>query len=378
MSTTTFEIIHNPSSLDRIYDLVIPDTNIFLSYPSFIPDLQAPALPRMDSLDLNHRHIVMLSLVKSELNHLKSGSTRVQCSARDCIRRLSNLYSVPYDFKTKDSFELCNNFHFHCKDAITQQSIDFLFSLWYVDPRITASPFFPECDDMDGKIIAAALRLSGTKWYQDHLSKFNCPRTTILSNDQDLRITANSLGVHALPYGFRGSNSYNGRRTVSAPRLLSKLVKDGEIPLALWQEQLPCEPPLHPNEFVVFRIPQVKPKSQAAASNRRNKRRKRPVKPTTVQRVTESPRSVAERFSFVGRFDCERNAIVRLEYVEQSTDEPDNVGQAIHLEAILNPRINVIVTDNIAHYCQNQSAIISYRSSETPLADDVYRRLGFV
>lgn len=378
MATPIITGVSQPSDLDQAYDIVIFDTNVLMSHPEFIPDPELPILPRLDNLDLNHKHLVIPSTVSMELNHLKDSRIPSKVfSARDCIKRMLALNSGEYDFTLEGSFELRNNLRIQYRDPKTRRQIDYLFSRWNVDPDIQVPPFCPSEHDADGKIIASALHLKHTEWYQETAGLNREVSVTILTSDSELCSRARDVGIKAMLLSESGGNYYSGRRTVKAPRVLSSmLIQRGEIPLTSWQLYLPNQPPLRPNEYIVFQVPQ--PKKTKSQPTNKQKRRKRPNKPAPIERITTvEPQTAEERFAFVGRYDEKRQAIIRLSFPKNLGIEPQNIGQAMHLDAIQNSDVHVVVINDTTFFRPSSTAVVSYRSREPALPDDIHTRFGF-
>lgn len=386
MATPIIDFISSPAQLDHTYDILVPDTNILLTYPFLIPSLTHPSLPSTPSIDFNHKHIVIPSIIDDELDRLKSQHISISVAARNAIRRLEKLSSYRDNnicledcFTLKGSYALQNNIRIRYSDETTSEDIDILFSFWSVGDDIAASPLYPGPTDSDGKIIAAALNIEKTAWFE---TEHYAPTVTVLSNDHNFRFRARNFGLKAASYDLAGADAYSGRRTVSAPRIIfSSLIRNGYIPGDLWRQYLPNEPILYPNEFVIFRTPQQKKSKQAPTKNKRTQRRRKrteqsaqEVQPEPVDISTKPP---SERFNYIGRYDADLDRIVALQYLDQSPVVPENIGQAIHVEAMMNPKIGVIIVDNNPHYHSKHVAVVSYRTKEPAFTDDIYDAFGF-
>lgn len=382
MASPTITTVHRPGQLDCTYDIVVLDTNILIYHQEFIPDLDQSTPPTFQGFDFNHKHFVIPSVVQDELDKLKGSHTvSAWTLARNCINQLLGLYAESYDFTLEDSFDLRNNLHLQYRTP--KGKLEFMFSIFYTTTPAQAPPFCPNPTDMDGQIIASALQIYNTGWYQDAIAmeKINlgrAPTITLLSDDKNFCVRARSLGIKTELLGHI-SNEYTGRRTVRAPKVLSSmLIQEGEVPLSAWEKYLPGQRPLQPNEYVVFQMPQPKKSNQSQSVNRR-KRSRRPNKPAPIQQVTANPQDLplAERFAFVGRYDESRQAIVRLKYPGNLPLEPQNIGQAIHLDALQNPDIHIVIVDGSVNLRTSKAAVISYRNRESPLPDSINEQLGF-
>lgn len=381
------DFVNSPTNLDQTYDILVPDTNILLSYPFLIPSLTHPSLPSNSSVDLNHKHIVIPSVIDDELDRLKSREISISVPARNAIRRLERLTAYHDDairledcYTLHGSFALENNIRIRYCDDSTGEDIDIIFGFWNVDSKIAIAPFYPTPTDSDGKIIASALNIEKTQWYQSYPASAR-PAITVISNDHNFRARARNLGLHATPYDLAGPDAYSGRRTVNVPRILyGALTHDKCIPGSLWRQHMPNESPLYPNEFIILQPHRPKKPKPTPTKNKRTQRRRNRTQNTSPQ-VAPDPTPIdappSERFNFIGRYDADLDQIVSLRYLDQSKIAPENIGQAIHIEAMMNPKIGVVIVDNNPHYNSGHVAVVSYRAKEPAFTDDIYDKFGF-
>lgn len=381
MALPVISFIDSPSQIDGPRTIYVPDTNVILSYPFLIPSPTHPTFPINSPIDLTHSHIVVSSLVNAELDHLKGQHISITHAAINAIRRLDTLTEEHFSgFSLENAFDLRNNLRIQYTNESTDQTLDLLFGYWCVNDNVSAPPFYPRENDADGKIIASALNIKDSGWYQDCTEK---PPIIILSNDRNFRVRCRQFGLEAQPFNTAGPNSrYSGRRTVTAPRVLyNALIRNGQIAGSIWRQYMPGEIPLYPNEFIILRVPQQKPKPQQPQNRRSKRKHGRPNKPSTPKESLIldklSPKPPSERFNFIGRYDAELDSIVGLEYLDHSPVAPENIGQAIHIEAMMNPKIGVVIVDNTPHYDSNHVATVSYRSKEPAFTDDIYDKFNF-
>lgn len=381
MAPSIISCVSDPSLLDGPRTIYVPDTNVVLSYPFLIPNPAHPVFPINSPIDLTHSHIIIPILVDNELDQLKGQHISISYAASNAIKRLDALTEENFhSFSLENAFAMKNNLRIQYTNESTGQNIDLLFGCWLVNDDISAPPFYPSTTDADGKIIASILNIKNSDWYKECPEK---PQIIALSNDYNFRFRCRLFGLKAQPFNTAGPNTrYSGRRTVSAPRILySTLVRQGQIPGNIWRQYMPDEIPLLPNEFIVFRIPQTKPKPQPTPNKRSKRKHGRPNKPTIPKEppipLELSPKLPSERFNFIGRYDAQIDSIVSLKYLDSSPVAPENIGQAIHIEAMMNPQIGVIIVDNTPHYDSTHVATVSYRAKEPAFTDDIYDKFNF-
>ena len=317
--------------------IFVLDTNVIIDYVDVIPgeDGKPPVEP---TIDLSDAHIVIPSVVVRELSNFKKEKTDRGKTARTALKRLRKL--AEHSFCTLNESYLLDAaiepiccFEEDAEVSLRELKETFnseqLISILPVHKNFRKSlPFHPSDTDMDGQIILTALTvgmiqhglpIDGTADVQ--VVADSCFNDVILvTNDNGLAIRARERGIRTERYGYKYPAPYTGRRDVIVPKeLFCEFINTGEIQLEMWEEYMPDEPELVPNEFIVMHLlksadypPGFKP--------------------------WEDP-----YFSHIGRYEIREEAIVRLRYARDFPVGIQNAGQAIYAEALMDPNISAVI-----------------------------------
>lgn len=300
----------------------VVDTNIVVDYPGIIPGCDIEQ-PEEATVDLSHAHIVIPTVVIRELSKFKKekNSDRGKV-ARMVLKRIRDIKESSLN-SIKDNYEL--------KAEYQVEGSDQTFSLLPVHKRFKKTPalqFCPSEDDMDGQIILAALSaiflengwsIDGT---QDEIVSSSMLESgvTLLTNDNGLAIRARERGIKTESYGYKHPEPYTGRRDLVVPKeMFRKFLNFGRIELADWEANMPDQPELITNEFIVMRLEDK----------------------WDYEKGYDPERDYL--FTYIGRYDVEEQAIVALQYANKSPVRLHNAGQAIYNEALMDERFSAVV-----------------------------------
>ena len=313
--------------------VVVIDTNVLVDYPDIVPEMGVPYKPPKNAtVDLTNANIVIptvvvqeLSEFKRERNHRGRAASRVLRALRADVEPLPMRMRWAYNgagvpLEKQDMTLSTLPVHAHFCDAL---------------------PFRPQSDDMDGQIILAALAAkliaNGEKipmFINKRRARRICEQlanddllkvpVTLLTNDNGLAIRATDHGILTKRYGHSLPRPYTGRREVTVPNsLLFYFFSEGKIERYNWESEMENagEPPLVANEFIVMH-------------------------PEDAEAFSEWYRAEEDdKFDYVGRYDVKQDAIVPLEYIKDKNLPiiPRNVGQAIYIEALMNPKFAAVI-----------------------------------
>jgi predicted ribonuclease YlaK len=278
---------------DPVY---VVDTNVIVDYVNIIPNGTDIVLDD-PTVDLSHAHVIIPSPVVRELSNFKKENTDRGIAAREALRRIRRLVeNVGRTMKEVYALE----------KPIEVQHGARLFSVLPVDKDFTKDiPFLPSSADMDGQIILAAMTAA-----QKH------PDVILLTNDNGLAIRAFERGVKTSRFGYQYPPPYTGRRDLKVPKeLLQEFLTSRVITLELWQKLMPREPQLIANEFIVMQ--------------------------PTVDNFYDLDDG---HFRYIGRYDALSRKIIPLRYLDQYPLAVKNAGQAIYVEALMDPNIAAVIS----------------------------------
>ena len=191
-------------------------------------------------------------------------------------------------------------------------------------------PYYPSDEDMDGQIILAAL-VVGLRQNGFLVDGTDSPtkvknavfdHVMLITNDNGLAIRARERGIKTSRYGYKYPKPYTGRRDLTVPKeLFEEFYNSGGegISREFFEQCLPEEPKLIANEFIVMRL----------------------------EKEEDYPRDFDPIFNpyfeNIGRYDINKDAIVRLKYVRDFPIRLYNAGQAIYAEALMDPNISAVI-----------------------------------
>lgn len=294
------------------------DTNVLVDYPDMIPGGERE--PNEPTLDLNHAHLVIPTVVIRELSNFKKENSDRGKAAREVLRKLFQLFG-----KDIRSMEEVYNLRAPVETSDEGQKI----SILPVHKNFkNCLAFHPSDNDMDGQIILAAiaanlalnnLSIDGTL-SPDVVKTMTFTDAVLLTNDNGLAIRARERGLRIERYGYETPEPYTGRRDIVVPLELFKEFYNGrKLERAIFEEMLPEEPKLVANEFIVMHLASLRdyPRDFDLLNN--------------------------PYFLHTGRFDYDEDAIVPLKYVSNFPVRPKNEGQAIYAEALMDPNFAAVI-----------------------------------
>ena len=310
-------------SEDRLTFVI--DTNVLIDYIDIIPSPDGKEVTLEEStVDLSRANIVIPSVVIRELSGFKKEKSERGKAARAALKRIREIVECNERHTIDDVYNLNAPMNLTANDQT--------LSILPVHKNFDDSLFFhPSDEDMDGQIILATLTvmfidaglpIDGTVKNTVAATLEPNTRITLLTNDNGLAIRANERGIHTMRYGYKYPKPYTGRRDIAVPsELYGEFINSRGRGIARtdFEEQLPNEPRLIANEFIVME----------------------PEDPTflpTGYNPKEDP-----YFQYIGRYDVQTESIVPLQYVKSFPTGVSNPGQAIYAEALMDPNIAAVI-----------------------------------
>ncbi len=313
--------------------IYVIDTNVIIDYVDVIPDLKEPTTPLDNpTVDLSEAHIVIPSVVTRELSSFKNEGSERGKVARKALRRIR-------DIAEATNHTMDDAYHLRLSLKIGKQVV----SLLPIHKNFAKGlPFYPADNDMDGQIILAALtieyleasyRIDGGDFYADianaarvasivdtDRNKSFGKRTVLLTNDNGLAIRARERGILTSRYGYKYREPYTGRRDIVVPSdLYAEMVQNHCVTRKDFESAMPGESRLIANEFIV-----MSPMGKRSMPKDYN--------------PDEDP-----AFSFIGRYDKEKDKIVRLRHIMSFPVRAKNPGQAMYAEALQNDQFSAVI-----------------------------------
>ncbi len=318
--------------------IYVLDTNVLVDYVDIIPteDGKRPIEP---TIDLDHAHIVIPTAVVRELSKFKVEKTDRGKAARTVLRRLRRLfenkratmdrvYKLDAPIVVKDCFEEDED---GLEEAVEIQNSEQTISVLPVHKDFrNCLPYYPNDEDMDGQIIltaiAVGLRQNGVlvdgSASPASVEKIEFNHVVLVTNDNGLAIRARERGIMTSRYGYKYPKPYTGRRDLMVPKKLFDEFYNSDnngITREFFEQCLPDEPRLIANEFIVMRL----------------------------ENEADYPRDFDPffnpYFNNIGRYDVEKDAIVRLQHIRDFPIRLYNAGQAIYAEALMDPNISAVI-----------------------------------
>ena len=318
--------------------IYVLDTNVLVDYVDIIPteDGKRPVEP---TIALDQAHIVIPTVVIRELSNFKTEKTDRGKAARTVLRRLRRLiendHSTMYEVYNLTAPIVVR----HCfkgdysgiEDPLEIQNSNQVISVLPVHKNFRESlPYYPDDNDMDGQIILTAiavgmlqegLPIDGSV-EPEKVADLDLDDVMLVTNDNGLAIRARERGLKTCRYGYKYPEPYTGRRDLTVPKeLFCEFYNSGGdgIPRSVFEEYLPNEPKLIANEFIVMQLEDP------------------------ADYPIDFDPSYDPYFSNIGRYDAERDEIVKLRYVNEFPVHLCNAGQAIYAEALMDPNIAAVV-----------------------------------
>ena len=307
------------------------DTNVLIDYPDIIPDDDSRP-PENPTIDLNEAHIVVPSAVVRELSSFKKERSERGHAARIVLKRIRKI--VENHAEKGADFSVAENY------AISEIVLDSTYNRFISVVPVHKNfkkclPYCPSEDDMDGQIILTALSVAFTLGglpvdgtaEVNQVSTFVPKGVVLLTNDNGLATRAYERGLKTSRYSYKTPPVYTGRRDLIVPfELFQDFINSHGLPRNCihgisryeWERQMPDEPPLVANEFIIMR-------------------------PENGQMPTGYDINDDPYFLNIGRFDEGSDSIVGLEYATGFPVAIKNAGQAIYAEALMHPDIDVVI-----------------------------------
>ena len=304
--------------------IYVLDTNVLVDYPDIIPGENVDK-PKNPTIDFAGAHLVIPSAVIRELSSFKRESSDRGRVARKILKRLRALTKKDKSGKWWWSYKMDN--------PIVLSDDGLTLSILPVHKDFKGSlPFSPSEEDMDGQIILTAISASYITFGKSNDGKSEALRNEdeayktyagrsviILTNDNGLAIRAHERGIATDRFGYECKAPYTGRRNLTVPTELFRLLFfDQRVERADFERLMPSEPKLVANEFIV-----MEPEDKEACS-------------------FYDPKC-DPFFMNVGRFDYYKDAIVPLKYVASFPVAPQSVGQALYAEALADSNISAVI-----------------------------------
>ena len=305
--------------------IYVIDTNVLVDYPEIVPydDVMSPEGSLADTAGA---HLVIPSAVIREESSFKTERSGRGKASRAFLRKTRNEFEKHPVHTMGEAY----NLDVTCKVG----NNDVVVSVLPVHRNFkNCLPFAPSEDDMDGQIILGARTImaleqklpvdgSASKEYMLELCGEKS-KVTLLTNDNGLAIRAMERGIKTRRYGYKKSKPYTGRRNVVVPsEVLVEFWNSGRIEREVWDEFVPGEKPMVANEFIVMSVEDLS------------------ELPTNILTDISSGK---HNFRYIGRYDVNEDAIVKLSNIIDPPFKILSDGQAMYAEALLNPDIQAII-----------------------------------
>ena len=303
----------NPTKINY----VIAD-DILWNYPEIIPngDSKHP-----EGSPFSNGELVHLIVAQSSLNKLKQFETETTTrgdAARFVLGHIERLTDKRHCLLSENGKNFNQQSYmekiYGLKAPIPVRNGSQLFSVLpidHLDPKLTHK-FKPAREDRYGQVVLTALAAQ---------QKAPATEVILLTNDKLLAIIANNCGIKTLRYGHKRPKPYSGRRTVVVPNdLFLDFVSPRSLTLKEWEQAMPEETPLVPNEFLIMI----------------------PAEPSELNFNLDD---AVRDYLHVGRFDSKQASITHLKYTRQCRQgyTPKNLGQALYAELLIDPNISLVI-----------------------------------
>lgn len=228
------------------------DTNIIIDNPDIIPTKRGFKKLAIQNIDLKNSCIVIPDTVLHELKSFRSESTERGFIAGKVINRIDELQQSVLDNQDKLGCDPCidigNQIAFkNCSRAfMVIKSTGSAVTAWDFEPVNMDERIFLQTLDL-------AFCLAKANQTKNELEALN-KKVHLVTNDKEMRICAMAHNIKSLPLETDPKFKFTGRRKcVIPPDLYNNFMqKGGFIPLEEWEERMPDEPTLAPNEFIEF------------------------------------------------------------------------------------------------------------------------------
>ena len=305
------------------------DTNIIIDNPDIIPTKNGFKKLAVENIDLKNSCIVIPDTVLHELKSFRAESSERSFIAGKVLSRIDELLqSVLADESSKlghdPNLDIGNQIAFkNCSRAfMVIKSTESAVTDWDFEPV-----------NMDERIFLQTLNLAfclvKAKQAKNELEALN-KKIRLVTNDKEMRVCAMVHNIKALPLETDPKFKFTGRREcVIPPDLYNNFMqKGGFITLEEWEERMPNEPLLTPNEFIEFSCEDGSDYEDVNCSK--------------------------GKFWNIGRLDVsgDEDKIVHLNNYLNSKQKPflkaKTPGQAMYLDSIYNKNIDMILVSGCA------------------------------
>ncbi len=228
------------------------DTNIIIDNPDIIPTKRGFKKLAIKNIDLKNSCIVVPDTVLHELKSFRNEATERGFIAGKVIHRIDELQQSVLDNQDKLGYDarinIGNQIAFkNCSRAfMVIKSTESATVTWDFEPVNMDEQIFLQT-------LSLASCLTNTRRGREQVDALN-RLVRLVTNDKEMRVCAVAHNIKTLPLETEPKFKFTGRRKcVIPPDLYSHFVqKGGFIPLEEWEERMPDEPTLVPNEFIEF------------------------------------------------------------------------------------------------------------------------------
>ena len=305
------------------------DTNIIIDNPDIIPTKNGFKKLAIQNIDLKNSCIVIPDTVLHELKSFRAESSERSFIAGKVLSRIDELLqSVLADESSKlgrdPNLDIGNQIAFkNCSRAfMVIKSTESAATTWDFEPVNMDERIFLQ-------ILDLAFCLAKANQTKNELEALN-KKIHLVTNDKEMRVCAMVHNIKALPLETDPKFKFTGRREcVIPPDLYNNFMqKGGFIPLEEWEERMPNEPLLTPNEFIEFSCKDGSDYEDVNCSK--------------------------GKFWNIGRLDVsgDEDKIVHLNSYLNSKQKPflkaKTPGQAMYLDSIYNKNIDMILVSGCA------------------------------
>lgn len=228
------------------------DTNIIIDNPDIIPTKRGFKKLAIKNIDLKNSCIVVPDTVLHELKSFRNEATERGFIAGKVIHRIDELQQSVLDNQDKLGYDARINIG----NQIAFKNCSRAFMVIKSTESATVTLDF-EPVNMDEQIFLQTLSLAScltnTRRGREQVDALN-RLVRLVTNDKEMRVCALAHNIKSLPLITDPKFKFTGRRKcVIPPDLYNTFMqKGGFITLEEWEERMPNEPTLVPNEFIEF------------------------------------------------------------------------------------------------------------------------------
>lgn len=228
------------------------DTNIIIDNPDIIPTKNGFKKLAIKNIDLKNSCIVVPDTVLHELKSFRNEATERGFIAGKVIHRIDELQQSVLDNQDKLGYDVRINIG----NQIAFKNCSRAFMVIKSTESATVTWDF-EPVNMDEQIFLQTLSLAScltnTRRGREQVDALN-RLVRLVTNDKEMRVCALAHNIKSLPLITDPKFKFTGRRKcVIPPDLYNTFMqKGGFITLEEWEERMPNEPTLVPNEFIEF------------------------------------------------------------------------------------------------------------------------------